>query len=123
MVEIRPIKPEEIEKARELYAAQCPWAAEPNWTGVWVRVVDSEIAGFIDLQSRILVANLCATDARTAIELIAWIDGKLAQAGIKQYEFSVPDKNPKFQKFIEKHYGLKGERDLPGLTYLVNRNG
>ena len=119
MIDIRPICEDEIPVAREMYAKQCPWAAEPMWAGVFVRAEHGKLTGFIDLQMRVLVANLCAEDPRTAIELISWTDGRLCQAGIKQYEFSVPDKNPSFQKFVEKQYGIQGHRDLPGLTYLV----
>lgn len=121
MVSFRLIKPEEVEEAERLFSEKYPWAGLPNWNSTSVRVQDGKITGLVDIQQRITVGNLVAFDdsVLTTIGLIERVDQVLQQ--FQEYEFIVPDKNEKFQKFLLEKYGLEGEVEVPHKLYRVIR--
>ena len=120
MIQCRLIKPEELEEAKRVLKEQLPWVGEPAWGSVYVRLEDGVLTGFVGFQTRVVVEPLYAETPKAAHELIAWADGYLNQ--YPQYEFIVPDRNEKFQRVIENHYGIEGERELPGKIYFIKRD-
>ncbi len=117
-VSFHPIKPEEIEEARSKCAQDLPWAAEPQWDGVWILRDNGEM-GFFGLQTRRIVEPLYGDSPRITRSLIDRADTLLIANGIRNWEFFVPDVNPKFQQTLERHYGLEGKRQLPGKYYFI----
>lgn len=118
MTRVRKVRPEEVPVLREKFSAKWPWAAEPQWNGVFVLERDGIVRGFVGFQVRLLVEPLYAEDALTARDLIVWTDGRM---GDNDYEFFVADENEPFGKAVEKHFGIEGHREVPGLTYQVKR--
>jgi hypothetical protein len=122
MVSYRRIKPEEIKQASDKFVEKYPWAAAPNWLGVVVKVKDGEILGLYDLQVRATIGNLVNFDNSpvTVCELAAHADSQLINH--KEYEWIVPNQNESMQKFLEKHYGLEGEEEIPHKIYIIKRD-
>ena len=123
MVSFRLIKPDEVEEAERLFSEKYPWAALPNWPTTYVKVKDDKIVGLYDIQTKIIIGSLVSFDNSpiTTTELIAHADGRLTAAGIQQYEFIVPDENPKAQKFLEKRYGLEPREEIKHKIYFVRK--
>jgi len=122
MVSFRKIKPEEILQAALKFAQKYSWAASPNWESVYVKVRDGEILGLYDLQVRATIGNLVNFDNSpvTVCELAAHADSQLIN--YKEYEYIVPNQNESMQRFLEKHYGLVGEEEVPHKIYVMKRD-
>lgn len=118
MTRIRKIQPEEIPALHEKFKAKWPWAAEPAWAGVRVLERDGEIVGFVGFQVRLLVEPLFAETPYDALLLMVHADARM---GDQDYEFFVADENEAFGKTIEKHFGIKGYREIPGKVYQVRQ--
>ena len=114
----RRIHQDEIPMQREKFAAKYPWAPEPNWPTVWVRVKDGQVTGMVEVQQRILVATLDADDALAVRDMIVWIDGALSM--YNSWECIVPEANVSFQRCVEKHFGITPMKH-PGVLYIVDR--
>ncbi len=122
MVSFRRIKPEEIKQASDKFTEKYPWASQPNWLGVVVKVRDGEILGLYDLQLRATIGNLVNFDNSpvTVCELAAHADSQLL--AYKEYEWIVPNQNESMQRFLEKRYGLEGEEEIPHKIYIMKRD-
>ena len=117
-VSFHPIKAEEIEEARRKCCEQLPWAAEPKWDGVWV-LKDHGQMGFFGLQHHYIVEPLYGDSPRITRSLIDRADTLLIANGVQNWECFVPDLNPTFQQTLERHYGIEGQRQLPGKYYFI----
>lgn len=121
-VEYRLIRPDEIEQAREKFKQAYSWAALPRWESTKVKVIEGDIKGLYDVQLRTVVANCVSFDNSplTLHELI--IDANASLANMQQWEFIVPDANPKMQKFLKERYGLVGQKEVPHKIYVIERS-
>lgn len=118
-VSYRPIREREIELAWSKFHTAYPWVAQPDWKGIWVRIVNGEVTGFVGLQRPFIVEPMWAADASAARDLMNWIDGQLAITN--EYEFFIADANKELQKVVEGHFGLEGIVEVPGKHYFVKR--
>ena len=122
MIDIRPIRADEIESAKSLLPTD---AAEPDWTHCYVVLEDNKIAGIMGTEVRLvgLFVQLVAEPlymARTCgavLAAIGFLDGVMrgiaAANGFGGYGFTIYDNNERFQRFIERHFVAK----------LVNQSG
>lgn len=120
MIEIRPLKPDEISQAQKFLPGD---AAKPDWNIMWAVLDEKEIVGVFGIENRIVVEPLYMKNGNyaQAYGAMTWIDGFLrahaAAQGKLGYEFFVGDNNPKFQEFIEKHLPVRKGREKPGLFF------
>ena len=131
MIEYRPIKPEEIEEVLSVIKSRYPWAATPQWESVNVYVnKDGRIVGFNEFQIRQPTLASCVSwnpddtskdNPVVTQALIERADQQLTMLGYKSWEFIVPDENIKMQEFLEKRYGLKGQKEIPHKIYFIER--
>ena len=121
-VNFRPVKPDEIAELAKRFSERYPWAAEPAWTGVWVLEENGKIEGFVGFQQRLVVEPLFSESPRVTRSLIDRLDTLITANRIREYEFIVPDQNQPMQETLERHYGLKGEVEIPHKIFLVKRD-
>lgn len=77
------------------------------------------ITALVEFDTRTYISMLEADNPTTALEIINWADGYLAN--FPQYEFQVPLSNTRIQKALLRHFGLEGEVESPRRTYLIRR--
>lgn len=116
----RKIRPEEVAACKEKFDAAYPWGAEPRWEGVWALVDDGAIIGFVGFQTRTLVEPLYAESPSAAYAMCYLADGALH--AVNEYEWFIPDNNPRMQHAVERQFGIEGFRELPGKIYQMNRS-
>ena len=118
---IRPIKAEEIEERRKKFKEKYPWAPEPQWEGVLVKVdSENQVVAMAELQYRVLVATCDGDTPRDTNEMMAALDGWLGGLGVHRYEFEVPEWNEKFNKFLQDN-GIKPVERIPCRLYIMER--
>ena len=115
----RNIRPEEVAECKAKFDAAYPWGAEPRWEGVKVLVDDGKIIGFVGFQTRILVEPLYAESPSAAYAICYLADGSLQ--AVNEYEWFIPDNNPRMQHAVERQFGIVGYRELPGKIYRMDR--
>lgn len=125
MIEIRPLRPDEIEQARKLLP---PNDAEPNWQILWAVLDGNEIKGIFGMENR-LVVEPCYMKPEAnghAVMTFTWIDGFLRGEAFRQgksgYEFFVGNENAKFQELLARKFPVNG-REKPGKFYFRKFEG
>lgn len=119
MIEIRPLRGDEIEQAKKLVPAG---DVQPNWQALWAVLDGKELKGIFGMENRLVVEPCYMAEHANghALGAFTWIDGFLrgeaARQGKISYEFFVGNENLKFQAFLEKHFPVNG-REKPGKFY------
>lgn len=118
----RKIRPEEIPEAREKFSRAYPWAPEPQWDGVSVKVRDGEVVAMYELQYRVLVNNFYAKTPADARDTMYDVDAVLRTAGIAQYELLVPKENERLIKALRRFGLTPFEHERPHVLFVVRRD-
>jgi hypothetical protein len=127
LIDIRPIKEQDLPQARLLIPQNC---AEPNWNYCHVVEQDGEVVGLIGIETRLVAEPVYIKKGANGAALMAfgWLDGymrKIAQGvGFGGYEFFVGNEQSKeWHEFIKNRLPVTAGLEKPGMYYFRSFNG
>jgi hypothetical protein len=122
-MDIRPIKPTEIDAAKLLVPAGY---AEPDWNRCFVMTEGDEIFGLMGVETQLILEPLyikpsVAHKRSIVTKALFWADGFLrmmaAGTGVTGWRAFIADENSKFQEFVKATMPVTWDRERPGLWF------